>query len=220
MLIIVQILTILTVIGCDAAGYRAPPDLPERKIFVAETVVPDPLVRQLVQEEMDQGAEYTEDIRRLDLSVSRTGDLSQTGDDPRIETIEGIEQFRNLTYLDLRGQRLPGGEIAFIVGLVSLEELYLDGNRIDSSALERLTRHDRLRVLSARSNVIEEFPTFATLQNLETLDLSFNQRLRGDPRSLQEIGPLGRLVLQGTPRLDYRALEELARDRPDVEIVW
>lgn len=198
--------------GCDAAGYRYPPDIPDQEISLSSTAVPDPLVRRTIQEHVDRGAVFTNEIRRLDLSAAR---ISSTD---RIVTIQGIEQFRNLTYLDLRGQRLPDREVAYIAGFTSLEELYLDDNRIAN--LDRLSRFDRLRLLSARGNRIETLSPLFTLQNIEILDLSYNERLQDDPRRMAELRSLRRFILQGTPRIDRRALEDLARERPDMEVLW
>jgi hypothetical protein len=198
--------------GCSAAGYHYPPDVPDQEISLSATAVPDPLVRRAIREHIDGGARFTNEIQRLDLSARR---ISSTD---HIVTIQGIEQFRNLTYLDLQGQRLPDREVAFIAGLTSMEELYLDGNRIAN--LDRLSRLDRLRLLSARNNRIETLSSLSSLQNIEILDLSFNERLQDDPRRMAEVRSLRRFILQGTPRLDRRALEDLARERPDMEIIW
>lgn len=206
------LLTLAT--ACNMAGYGEAPELPDREISVSPVVVPDPETRQVIQDHIDEGARYTGDIRRLDLSATRTGGAD------RNRTIEGIQQFRNLLYLDLRGQRLRSGQMVYLAGMVSLEELYLDHNRIDSFSLGDLAGLERLRVLSLRSNNVAEFSMLSNVPGLEVLDLSHNDRLQDDPLPFASFGALRRLILEGTPRMDARAIAQLKRLRPDMEIVW
>ena len=123
--------------------------------------------------------ENIDSVTRLDLSRVVESDLE-------ITSIEGIEKFTNLTYLDLHVNNIEN--ISVLEGLTNLTELDLWDNKIeDISALEGLTN---LTDLDLRYNEIKDISALEGLTNLTDLNLENN--------NVEDIS-----VLEGLTNLTY-----------------
>ena len=137
---------------------------------------------------------------------------SLTIDGRYIESIEGIEKFKNLTKLNfcLRGFNLPGqfliSDITPLAGLTKLTELNFANNLIsDVTPLKNLTNLTRLDL---RANNISDLTPLKNLTKLEYLNLD-NDHLISDITPLAGLTKLTELSIAWAHISDIKSLTNL-----------
>ena len=137
---------------------------------------------------------------------------SLTIDGRYIESIEGIEKFKNLTKLNfcLRGFNLPGqfliSDITPLAGLTKLTELNFANNLIsDITPLKNLTNLTRLDL---RANNISDLTPLKNLTKLEYLNLD-NDHLISDITPLAGLTKLTELSIAWAHISDIKSLTNL-----------
>jgi len=102
--------------------------------------------------------------------VKATQELTLT--EGKISSLKGIEEFTNLTNLDLSSNNFSNEQLQYLENLTNLEVLRLDSNNLsDLKAIANLTK---LRELSLNNNQIEDISILANLTQLESLSLNYN----------------------------------------------
>lgn len=122
-----------------------------------------------------------------------------------IETIEGLEQLKNLSSLNLSVTGIA--DINPLEGLLYLEELNLGYNNIES--FEALTNLEHLNVLLLNDNQLSDLESlfWASVKNLQQLDLSGNKI--NDIGVLESLAHLEQLSLKKNQIVDILPLANL-----------
>ena len=115
---------------------------------------------------------YTQDITEADaLKVKSLNLYPEDIKQDQIQSIEGIENFKNLTRLDCTNNQIS--DLTPLAGLSNLTQLNLSNNKI--SDLTPLTRLPNLTTLNLYGNQISDLTLLASLNNLIDLYLGYNQ---------------------------------------------
>lgn len=146
-------------------------EVPQSELDSAEDTVieiPDPVLKKAVQDAIDS---KDEEITAKDALLLTSLEYDGTDKKEKVKDLTGLSEFRNLKYLNLRGNEIS--DLSALADLTKLTDLYLYNNKV--SDLNPLSGLKSLTWLELFHNQVIDIEPLAGLDKLDWVDLDENQ---------------------------------------------